>query len=39
LQEISAEEEERAKIAERLPVALRRLADVDADLRSAGAAD
>jgi hypothetical protein len=39
LQEISAEEEERAKIAERLPVALRRLADVESELRSFGVND
>jgi hypothetical protein len=39
LQEISAEEEQRAKIAERLPVALRRLADVETELRSLGVTD
>ena len=39
LQEINAEEEERARIAERLPIALRRLADVETELRSFGAAD
>lgn len=39
LQDISAEEEERAKIAERLPIALRRLADVEMELKSFGAID
>lgn len=38
-QEISAEEEERAKIAERLPIALRRLADVETELTALGAAE
>ncbi len=36
LGEIAGEEEERATIAERLPVALRRLADVEAELDSLG---
>lgn len=39
LGEIAREEEERAEIAERLPIALRRLADVNAELASLGVAE
>lgn len=39
LLEISNEEEERAKLAERLPIALRRLADVETELKSLGVED
>ncbi|CAN5614700.1 hypothetical protein BH09CHL1_BH09CHL1_33530 [soil metagenome] len=39
LLEINAEEEERAKLADRLPIALRRLADVQAELKALGIDD
>lgn len=39
LLEINAEEEERAKLADRLPIALRRLADVQSELKALGIDD
>jgi hypothetical protein len=39
LLEIDSEEEERAKLADRLPIALRRLADVQSELRALGVYD